>query len=46
MRGFAGRFAAVAIAFAASLATPLLAQEEDVLCHGKYAFAAEMLDAA
>ena len=36
---------AFATAIGAVLAVPAMAQEEDVLCRGKYAFAAEMLDA-
>jgi hypothetical protein len=40
------RVLALAIVVAASLTAPALAQEEDVLCRGKYAFAAEMVDAA
>lgn len=46
MRGFPGRIAALATAFAALLTAPAFAQEEGALCRGKYAFAAEMLDAA
>jgi len=46
MHRIPGRSLALAIAFAATLTAPALAQEEDVLCRGKYAFAAEMLDAA
>ncbi len=40
------RFAALCVAVLTALPGPLAAQEEDVLCNGKYAFAAEMLDAA
>ena len=46
MHRIPGRILALATAFAASLTAPVFAQDEDVLCRGKYAFAAEMLDAA